>query len=594
MVNKLISGRYSIISTIGTGGMSVVYKAKDEKTGRIVALKILKDEYRKDADFIKRFRHEATAAQSLSHPNIVKLYTVGSDQDTQYITMEYVNGRTLSDIIHTEGPLSETRCVRYAVKILDALSHAHKKGIIHRDIKPDNILIDEDDNVKVADFGIARMAGNKEGSVTTNSNIVVGSVHYVSPEQAQYNEADARSDIYSMGIVLYEMLTGTVPFDGDTPVAIALQHIKTLPSSMRLINKNISKGLDEVVLKALQKKPEMRYQTAANLSKDLKRSLRYPKGGFVNRSAIGAFLFRNGLNSLLIALSVITIVSLIVYGFVNVSDILYGVDVPEVIGLTEENALEQIKSAQLHANTEYKYSYTADEGIVMSQSPQTGRTRQNRSVSITVSLGAEPVELPDTVGMNSSDALKLLSEHGFPTVLAQYTYDAEQKNDIVLDQSPNESMAKPGETITLTINALLQQVPPLTGKTRTAAIEILESRGLTYEFVYAYSTDGTPDTVMLQSPSAGTLVSKGSTVKLYVSLQNPVKYTAVYNTRIPLSMNVNLILRSPSGIEKEIFNRDCEMDEVIYLELESDEEGAHQIDIYYDGKLRFTEEIDFR
>ena len=594
MVNKLISGRYSIISTIGTGGMSVVYKAKDEKTGRIVALKILKDEYRKDADFIKRFRHEATAAQSLSHPNIVKLYTVGSDQDTQYITMEYINGRTLSEIIRDEGPLSETRCVRYAVKILDALSHAHKKGIIHRDIKPDNILIDEDDNVKVADFGIARMAGSKEGSVTTNSNIVVGSVHYVSPEQAQYNEADARSDIYSMGIVLYEMLTGTVPFDGDTPVAIALQHIKTLPSSMRLINKNISKGLDEVVLKALQKKPEMRYQTAANLSKDLKRSLRYPKGGFVNRSALGAFLFRNGLNSLLIALSVITIVSLIVYGFVNVSDILYGVDVPEVVGLQEEAAVEQIKKAQLYAVTEYEYSYTVDEGLVISQTPQSGRSRQNRAVSLTVSLGAEPIALPNTVGMDSDEAFKVLSEHGFPTVLARYTYDAEQKNGTVLEQSPNEDTAKPGETVTLTINALLQQVPPLTGKTRLSAMEALETRGLAYEIIYAYSADGTADTVLLQSPGAGTLVSKGSTVKLYVSLQNPVKYTATYGLKIPLSMNVILMLKSPSGAEQEIFNRDCEMDEVIYLELESDEGGEHQIDIYFDGILRISEEVDFQ
>ncbi|MBR6009036.1 MAG: protein kinase [Clostridia bacterium] len=593
-MNKLISGRYSIISTIGTGGMSVVYKAKDEKTGRIVALKILKDEYRKDADFIKRFRHEATAAQSLSHPNIVKLYTVGSDQDTQYITMEYINGRTLSEIIRDEGPLSETRCVRYAVKILDALSQAHKKGIIHRDIKPDNILIDEDDNVKVADFGIARMAGSKEGSVTTNSNIVVGSVHYVSPEQAQYNEADARSDIYSMGIVLYEMLTGTVPFDGDTPVAIALQHIKTLPSSMRLINKNISKGLDEVVLKALQKKPEMRYQTAANLSKDLKRSLRYPKGGFVNRSALGAFLFRNGLNSLLIALSVITIVSLIVYGFVNVSDILYGVDVPEVVGLQEEAAVEQIKKSQLYAVTEYEYSYTVDEGLVISQTPQSGRSRQNRAVSLTVSLGAEPIALPNTVGMDSDEAFKVLSEHGFPTVLARYTYDAEQKNGTVLEQSPNEDTAKPGETVTLTINALLQQVPPLTGKTRLSAMEALETRGLAYEIIYAYSADGTPDTVLLQSPGAGTLVSKGSTVKLYVSLQNPVKYTATYGLKIPLSMNVILMLKSPSGVEQEIFNRDCEMDEVIYLELESDEGGEHQIDIYFDGILRISEEVDFQ
>ncbi|MCR4620648.1 MAG: protein kinase [Clostridiales bacterium] len=594
MVNKLISGRYSIISTIGTGGMSVVYKAKDEKTGRIVALKILKDEYRKDADFIKRFRHEATAAQSLNHPNIVKLYTVGSDQDTQYITMEYINGRTLSDIIHKDGPLSESRCVRYAVKILDALSHAHKKGIVHRDIKPDNILIDENDNVKVADFGIARMAGSKEGTVTTNSNIVVGSVHYVSPEQAQFNEADARSDIYSMGIVLYEMLTGTVPFDGDTPVAIALQHIKTLPSSMRLINKNISKGLDEVVLKALQKKPEMRYQTAANLSKDLKRSLRYPKGGFVNHSAIGAFLFRNGLNSLLIGLSVITIVSLIIYGFVNVSDILYGVDVPEVIGLEESEAVERIRDAQLSPVTEYQYSYSIDEGHVISQSPASGRTRQNRSVSLIVSLGAQPVALPDTVGMDNDEALRLLSEHGFPKVLAKYTYDAEMKNGTVLEQTPNEGLAKPGETITLTINAQLEQVPPLTGRSKSAAIEILESRALGYEIIYAYSTDGYPDTVLLQSPSAGALISKGSTVRLYVSLQNPVTYSAVYSIKIPLNLDVRLVLKTPSGSEKEVFSRACEMDEAIYLELESSEEGVHIMDIYFDGVLRFSEEIDFK
>ena len=594
---KLISERYRILEVKGTGGMSVVYKAYDEKQRRVVALKVLKEEYQKNADFIKRFRHEANAAAKVSHPNIVKLYSVGSDGDLQYLVMEYIDGQTLKEVIAREGRLKSEKAVRYALKILAALDHAHKNNIIHRDIKPQNILVDADDNIKVTDFGIARLVDGSTGTLT-DSNAVLGSVHYVSPEQANGDPVDEKSDLYSMGVVLYEMLTGTVPFDGDTAVTIALKQVNELPRSMRAIYRDIPRALDEVVLKALEKAPEMRYRSAAEMAKDLKRALRLPKGGFVNSSGFfgrfAGYMFRNGLNAVLVALSCITVLAIVIYGFVKVSDILYGVDVPAVVGMEKSAAEELIRSGDMITKTEYAYSVSVDEGVVISQDPAANsRGRRNKSVTLTVSMGVEPVYLPDTTGMNVEQALALLSENGFPTVNVTYANDVSREMNVVLSQSPNDGEAQPGQPVTLTVNSHLISMPLLNGKTRQQALDTLEALYLKPEVIYGYSTDSAADTVLLQNPAAGEELLRGDTVQIIVSLTRPVVYMATYALKVPYTTNVRIVLVSPSGNETEVFSDDCEAERMIYLELESSEAGEHQIMVYYAHEYVYTDTREF-
>ena len=594
---KVISGRYRIIESIGIGGMSEVYKAYDEKSRRVVALKVLKEEYQKNADFIKRFRHEASAAAKVSHPNIVKLYNVGSDGDLQYLVMEYIAGRTLKQVIEEEGRLKSERAVRYALKILAALDHAHKNNIIHRDIKPQNILVDEDDDIKVTDFGIARLVDGSTGTLT-DSNSVLGSVHYVSPEQANGDPVDAKSDLYSMGVVLYEMLTGTVPFDGDTAVAIALKQVNELPRSMRFIYRDIPRSLDEVVLKALEKAPEMRYRSAAEMARDLKRALRLPRGGFVNSGGFyGRFVgyvFRNGLNAVLVVLSSITVLAIVIYGFVKVSDILYGVDVPAVVGMQVTEAENSVKDSDMIVETRYVYDDVIEAGQVISQKPAANtRGRRNKAVTLTVSMGIEPIALPDTTGMDLNSALAILSESGFPTINVEYTGRDDLPIDTIIYQEPAGGTAQPGASITLTVNSRTIQMPLLNGKTRQQALDTLEALYLKAEVISGYATDAAEDTVILQNPAAGSALLRGDTVQIIVSLPNPVVYMSTYAMKVPYSTNVRIVMVTPSGKETEVFNADCTAERMIYLELESDEAGEHQIMVYYGYDYVYTDTRTF-
>ena len=599
-MNKLISGRYRIIgNSIGMGGMSIVYKAMDEKDGRVVALKVLKEEFEKNEEYVKRFRREATAASKMSHENIVKIYAVGNDGPTQYLVMEYVEGHTLSQIIKQEGRLKSERAVRYALKILAAINHAHQNNIIHRDIKPQNILIDKNDNVKVADFGIARLVDSSSGTLT-DSNTVMGSVHYISPEQANGDPVDEKSDLYSMGVVIYEMLTGEVPFEGETPVAIALKQVNELPRSMRLICKDIPRSLDEVVLKALEKDPMLRYFSAAEMAKDLKHALRAPKGGFVNNNVtlwgrIKNYVARNGLNAILVVLSCVTILVMVIYGFMKVSDILYGVDVPQTVGLTLEEAQALIQDSDMEAVVNEVYSNSFVDGTVISQSPEGGsRGKRGKSVTVTVSIGAQPVELPSTVGMNKTEALKLLSDCGFPTVTIKYEWVSNAESDIVLEQSPSGGNAKMGAQITLVVNSDLVKVPALTGKQTDIAIDTVEALGLTAHITYAYSSDDAPGTVLLQSPAPGTEVTKGTEIELFVTLSMQKTYYASCNLRCPLSVILKAVLTSPSGAQTVVYEAFAEAGEVVTLELESNEAGEYTLEFYGDDEFMHEETVEFK
>src|ERR687895_717163 len=265
LINTLFDGRYRIARKLGAGGMADVYLAEDEELGRRVAIKILNDRHANDDQFVERFRREAKNAAGLSHPNIVSIYDRGQAEGTYYIAMEYIEGRTLKDLILARGPLPVDQAVPYARQILGAVRFAHRKGIVHRDIKPHNVLVDTDGRLKVTDFGIAR-AGTSQ---MTEAGSIIGTAQYLSPEQARGASVDARSDLYSVGIVLYEMLTGSVPFTGDTPVEIAMKHLSKVPEPPSAKRPEIPRALDQVVLRALAKDPDDRYGSAEEFDAEL-------------------------------------------------------------------------------------------------------------------------------------------------------------------------------------------------------------------------------------------------------------------------------------------------------------------------------------
>ncbi|MBD5159697.1 MAG: serine/threonine protein kinase, partial [Ruminococcus sp.] len=265
-IGKKLDGRYEITELIGVGGMAEVYKGIDVMDHKEVAIKILKKEYAENEEFLRRFRNESKAIAVLSHPNIVKIYDVGFSDKIQYIVMEYIDGITLKEYIEEEKVLTWKDTVHFVIQILRALHHAHDKGIVHRDIKPQNIMMFTDGTIKVMDFGIAKFA-REEGKTATDQ--AIGSVHYISPEQAGGDVTDARSDIYSVGAMMYEMLTGSKPFDNDNPVAIAVMHMQDIPERPRALNQDIPDGLEEIVLRAMEKDPEDRYQSTAEMMSDL-------------------------------------------------------------------------------------------------------------------------------------------------------------------------------------------------------------------------------------------------------------------------------------------------------------------------------------
>ena len=275
---KIIGNRYQIIEKIGNGGMATVYKAKCLVLNRYVAVKILRDEFTTDEEFIKRFNIEAQAAASLTHPNIVSVYDVGNEGNLYYIVMELVKGKTLKEIIVEDGALSWKWAVKVAMQIASALEMAHRNNIIHRDIKPHNIIITEDGVAKVTDFGIAKAVSN---STITAFGTTIGSVHYFSPEHARGGFTDAKSDLYSLGVVMYEMVTGRVPFDSDTPVSVALKHMQEEPVEPMIIKPDLPKSVNDIILKAMKKNTEERYASATEMLRDLERALKQPDGNFV-------------------------------------------------------------------------------------------------------------------------------------------------------------------------------------------------------------------------------------------------------------------------------------------------------------------------
>lgn len=543
---KLLAGRYELLEKIGDGGMAVVYKARCRLLNRFVAIKILKPEFAKNPDIIESFRRESQAAAGLSHPNIVGIFDVGREGNLHYIVMELIEGQTLSKMIEKEGPIEYHKVIDITKQIASGLSYAHKHHIIHRDIKPHNILMTPDGVAKIADFGIAKAMS--ESIDDDSEEMVMGSVHYFSPEQARGGYVDEKSDIYSLGIVMYEMLTGRVPFDAETPVQVALMHIneQMIPPSRYV--PTIPPRLEAIILKATAKVQVSRYANVDEIIKELdkielisavvgeeavapeirktdrtaldkqkkeapaekkKRNKKNSEGNSRKYIIIGAVL--------LVAVAVIA--SIFVFGGGKGK-----VVVPDLRGYTYEEAEQELESLGLEIEKGNEvFSDEYDEGQIVSQSPKPDmEVKKGKSIRVNISKGSGMETVPNVIGMTESQAREALEAKGFQ--LGRVTEEeSSQVAGTVVRQSPvSGTEAESGSAVDIVIAKEVQKqevaMPGLLGKSLASAQAAIENAGLTVGNVtYAYSSDYPEGQVMEQQYGSGTSLEKGTSVSIVIS-----------------------------------------------------------------------------
>lgn len=561
---KILGNRYEIIEKIGNGGMATVYKSKDRVLNRYVAVKILRDEFTTDEEFIKRFRIEAQSAASLTHPNIVSIFDVGNEGSLYYIVMELIKGKTLKEIITEEnGPLPWKWSLNVVTQIASALETAHKNNIVHRDIKPHNIIITEDGIAKVTDFGIAKAVSN---STITAFGTTIGSVHYFSPEHARGGYTDAKSDLYSLGVVMYEMLTGRVPFDADTPVSVALKHMQEEPVEPKELNENIPQVVNDIIMKAMQKDVNLRYQSATEMLKDLNAALKNPDDNFVHiGSNIGAatqristqeiaeaerkakeannpkngkkpnkfieFVKKHKALSFVIGAIILFFVAfgatMGIVELVNPND----VQIPDLVNKTQDEAEQIVKELKLKLVVKSEeYNENVEEGKIISQDPayqENYTIKEHSEISVVISKGTETVEVPDVVGKTREEAEKLLKDAG---LVAEITEENDEKVEagIVLSQDieDGETVNK-GSTVKLVVSkgsAIVNvEVPSLVGKTEQEARNLLTEAGLKVNVVNDEDESKNDGVVLRQSKDAGTEVQEGTTITITVNKVSEAK-----------------------------------------------------------------------
>lgn len=557
MIGTVLGNRYEIIEKIGGGGMALVYKAKCKLLNRNVAIKVLRDEFVNDEEFIKKFRRESQSAASLSHPNIVNIYDVGveqkEDQEIHYIVMEYINGKTLKDIIVEKGKLSFDETVDYSIQIAEALEHAHKNHIIHRDIKPHNIMITEDGRAKVTDFGIARAATS---STMTNTSNVIGSVHYFSPEQARGGYTDERSDIYSLGIVMYEMITGKVPYEGDSPISVALKHIQEDIVSPKEIDSTVPIGLQNIIMKCVKKTQSDRYKTASELLQDLKRIKISKKEEIVDDTndtesatqiipIIGDEIDNitdnkkqikkkkgkenGGLKYTLLAiLLAFLVVSLIAFGFFRLKDffITKEIPVPDLVGKTEEAAREEVEDLGLKFKVGREvYDSNFDKGIVTSQKPTAeDKVKKGYTIEVIISKGSNLIKVPNLINKSIEEIDDILAEFNLGEGMVDYKNSDSIEANKIINQSPEAySEVEEGTRINIIVSKGPEKktikMPNLLGQKEKDAENALIAYGLVRSGNRVVEpSDKYPEgTVMWQSINANTEVNMNTKVDLSIS-----------------------------------------------------------------------------
>lgn len=551
LIGRTIANRYEILEKTGVGGMATVYTAKDLVLNRHVAVKVLKEEFTTDEEFVKRFNTEALAAASLSHANIVSIYDVGNEDNIYYIVMELVRGKTLKQIITENGPISWKWATNIAIQIASALEVAHKNNIVHRDIKPHNIIITEDGVAKVTDFGIAKAVSN---STITAFGTTIGSVHYFSPEQAKGGYTDAKSDIYSLGVVMYEMLTGQVPFDADTSVSVALMHMQEKPVPPIEINKNIPTALNDIILKAMQKEPMARYQTAAEMISDLRRALKEPNGEFVeeemndgltrrmdaitddmldkkgdNKKKKGklALYFEKHpkMKGVAIVLLCVVLFVLAFGGTALVSKITTPkeVQIPNLVGKTEEEAKEELAKINVKYNKiNEKYSSEVEAGKIISQEPGYSinfKIKEKSTVNVIISKGTETTTVPKVIGMKYDDALAALEAAKLTVEKVEEASKTVEAGIVISQEIAANTTANAGDVVKIHVSTGITQVevPSVLGKTEVEAKQILADKKFKVEIKTTSDTSKENGVVVEQSVNAGKEIDEESTITITVN-----------------------------------------------------------------------------
>ncbi|NLA04952.1 MAG: Stk1 family PASTA domain-containing Ser/Thr kinase [Firmicutes bacterium] len=544
MVGKNLAGRYKLLEKVGEGGMARVYRSWDSLLNRAVAVKVLKEQMTGDSAFVKRFRREAQAAAGLSHPNIVNIYDVGEEDNIHFIVMEYLDGKNLKQYIREKGRLPAEEAVAITIRIAEALAVAHAAGVIHRDIKPQNIIFLNNGQVKVADFGIAIAA---DGTTLTCTDKIIGSVHYFSPEQARGSLAGKRSDLYSLGVVLYEMVTGQVPFKGESPVSVAMKHIQEPVIAPSQLTGDLSPPLERIILKAMQKDPTQRYLSAAEFLEDLRYFQREGESRAFSeephdlddedtrvmkplptKKEKGWAKKNWPLLTAIIFLSVALVTGFVLFYF-------YFLSVPEVIvpdlrSHSYEDALEILEENGLTANPEvfYVHDEAIPKGHVIKTSPSHGRkVRQNRMIDLYVSKGAEEIVAPDFHMWTEEEARSALRREGLKEALFEREYNSDVPEGKIYKQIPRAgSPLARDEQMILYVSRGERPFPlaGLTGRMEGEAVEYLRQEGLTAHV--HYRKDKLPKgTVVEQQPKAGTSVQQGDSVYLVVSEGLPPEET---------------------------------------------------------------------
>lgn len=598
MIGTVLSNRYKLEEKIGVGGTAIVYKAKDTVLNRNVAVKVLKNELSDDDDFVAKFKREATSVASISDINIVNIYDVGADGRVNYIVMEYIDGKTLKEIIKQEKRIDTKRLITIAIQISKALDCAHKNNIIHRDIKPHNIMVTKDGIVKVTDFGIAKASN----SVTiTSTDKVVGSAHYLSPEQAQGKKVDCRTDIYSFGIVLYEMVTGKVPHDADTPVSVALKHIQEPVVPPKNLNENIPESLNSLILKCLQKNPDDRYQNARQILNDLIRmKSNYKIDDFdetisvdddedytrvmepVKAKGLEKDLTKNkdgfedneGLEDAedpeedepknnkvskkkkIIAASIIGVIILAgcVLFFALGAGLLGGssvsrVKVPKIIGLKEGDAKKAVANVKLKFEVVQRTKSDKPVGTVIACSPsENTEVDEGTTVRVDISSGQETSTVPTLFMLSESEAKDQITKSGYKVGNIRRISSNEVQKGYVIDQDPSGgSSLEKGKTIDLVISTGSSEsdtviVPDVSGRTQSDASAALKASGFNVNIQMKYTTDSSKDGIVeSETPGPGTKVAKNSTVTIIV-----LKYNSTAQSNNNNNTNTNTQATSTS------------------------------------------------
>ncbi len=589
MIGKIINNRYKIISLIAEGGMAHVYKAFDIEKDYIVALKILKSQFSGDKDFVDRFMQEAMAFARLNHENIVKLYDYGSVDGLHYLSLEYVEGNSLDELIRDKRLLPLQEVLDISVQVCQALEHAHQKRIVHRDIKPHNILVDTKGKVKVTDFGIAKAISS---ATITHAGGMLGSVQYFSPEQAKGERATEQSDIYSLAIVVYEMLTGKLPFSGETHFSIALKHVQERPINPSFYNSDIPKNLELIILKALGKRPESRFESAEDFKKAL---LNYQNISNLNRSEINKNLEESKFSHTVIPKrnqrgirekksankNIYFIAGLIflvaIFGYIFIQN----EKVPDLLGMTISEAEDALGSRNLKIIIQREdFSEEVDKGQIISQDPEKGeKITSGSGVSVIVSAGDEFVIVPDIVGANIEKAMEVLEGSSITINGKEEIYNNDFAEGEVIYQEPSRgTKVAPNSLIDVVVSKgkkpLDFPVPRLIGFSKDSALEIITRLNLQPgRITLIESTEYSEGTVVSQNPLPDVLVQDNSIIDLLISSgPGPRKFTRA----VPINLEDDGILK--------IVVQDIQ-GESIFLQ-ERKEAGFFSVQVEYYGEGR--------